>query len=121
MDEGKSSFRDVAGRFGGHPGDRFAAQARRTWTTLYWHWPVEVLGRTRYHRIALLIPHDVNARLVAPTRPSRPEMQNDLERILDRPGADDEGPTVAAERDVLVAFGNEMVEASVARAGKGPT
>lgn len=48
-------------------------------------------------------------------------MQNDLERILDRPGADDEGPTVAAERDVLVAFGNEMVEASVARAGKGPT
>lgn len=91
------------------------------WTTLYWHWPVEVLGRTRYQRIALLIPHDVNARLVAPIRPSRPEMQNDLERILDRPGADDEGPTVAAERDVLVAFGTEMVEASVARAEKGPT
>jgi exosortase/archaeosortase family protein len=91
----------------------------RTWTTLFWHWPIKGATGTRYERTTLIVEDTDDLKLTAPPVDSEltKQLQLSLSDVLT--GTDDEAirERLLDTRTFLVGFGREMV---LARSNEQP-
>lgn len=83
-----------------------------TWTTLYWHWPINTPDGTRYERITLVMQDAETNKFQAPTieTDTARELQLDLNDALRDAGTPEARARLLSAREFLVGFAREMIE-----------
>ena len=90
-----------------------------TWTTLWWHWPINTPSGTRYERMTLLMNDQPNGALIAPEPNSNVASRIGLDvanRIKGGTGDNLGNDKLAETQRFLTSFAQELVSQRIAKA-----